>query len=94
MPVLHAFQPNLSAPSLIEKIHAWKALANLPLRQRSRHLYDQHTPPDLSTTEAVGDYIQGRTAAWKEHLHRLRKRRASRKPASKNPHRTAKKGRK
>jgi phospholipase C len=92
LPVSHAFQPNLSTPSLIEKIHAWK-VANLPLRN-DQGTYDQHTPPDLSTSEAVGEYIQARTAAWNEHLHRLRLRRASRKPASKTPHRTAKKGRK
>ena len=75
VPVSHAFQPNLSTPSLIEKIHAWK-VANLPLRN-DQGMYDQHTPPDLSTSEAIGDYIQARTAAWKEHLHRLRQRRAA-----------------
>jgi phospholipase C len=92
VPVSDAVQPNLSTPSLIEKIHAWK-VANLPLRN-DQGTYDQHTPPDLSTSEAVGEYIQARTAAWKEHLHRLRQRRASRKPAPKKHDRTAKKGRK
>jgi phospholipase C len=92
VPVSTALQPNLSTPSLIEKIHAWK-VANLPLRN-DHGTYDQHTPPDLSTSEAIGEYIQARTAAWKEHLQRLRDRRASRKLASKTPHRTAKKGRK
>jgi phospholipase C len=26
-----------------------------------------HTPPDLSTSAAIGDYIRARTAAWKQH---------------------------
>jgi phospholipase C len=26
-----------------------------------------HTPPDLSTSDAIGDYIRARTAAWKQH---------------------------
>jgi phospholipase C len=89
-PVSHAIQPNLSAPSIIEKIHAWK-VANLPLRN-DQGTYDQHTPPDLSTSEAVGDYIQARTAAWKEHLHRRRTRRASHKPAKKSHTKPPKKG--
>jgi phospholipase C len=91
-PVSHAIQPNLSTPSVIEKIHAWR-VANLPLRN-DQGTYDQHSPPDLSTSEAIGDYIQMRTAAWKEHIHRLRKRRAARKSAPKGHQKAPKKGRK
>jgi hypothetical protein len=37
--------------------------------------YDRHTPPDLSTSAQIGDYIQGRTAAWTQHLQRKRNQR-------------------
>ena len=61
--------PHQSRPSLIEKIHADK-VSKLPLRN-DQGSYDQHDPPDLSLTAAVGDYIQTRTAAWKEHRRRI-----------------------
>jgi phospholipase C len=92
VPVSKAIQPNLSAPSLIEKIHAWK-VSKLPLRN-DKGTYDQHTPPDLSSSEAIGEYIQARTAAWKEHLHRLRQRRAWHTLATKQPQKPTRKGRK
>jgi phospholipase C len=91
-PVSHTFTPNSSTPSVIEKIHAWK-VANLPLRN-DHGTYDQHTPPDLSTSEAIGDYIQSRTAAWKEHLRRLHRRRASHKHATPSRRKTARRGKK
>ena len=67
--------PNQSKPSVLEKIHASR-VARLPVRN-DQGSYDHHTPPDLSTTEQVGDYIQGRTAAWNQHLERVRKRRGA-----------------
>jgi phospholipase C len=66
--------PNPSQPSLIERIHASK-VSYLPLRN-DRGSYD-HAPPDLSSSAAIGDYIQTRTAAWTQHLQRTRRRRAS-----------------
>ena len=63
-------------PSLIENIHAHK-VSLLPLRN-DQGSYDRHTPPDLSTSAQIGDYIQGRTAAWTQHLQRKRLRRAAR----------------
>lgn len=62
--------PNLSQPSLIDRLYAAK-VADLPLRNE-QGTYDQHVPPDLSTSAAIGDYIQARTAAWSAHLQRLR----------------------
>ena len=53
-------------------IHAHK-VALLPLRN-DQGSYDRHTPPDLSTSAQIGDYIQGRTAAWTQHLERKRER--------------------
>ena len=76
VPVSNGFHPNSSEPSLIEKLHAHK-VSLLPLRN-DQGTYDQHTPPDLSTSAAIGDYIQTRTAAWSEHMRRRRHRRAVR----------------
>src|SRR5713226_3381473 len=72
IPVSNAPHPAQSQPSVIEKLHAAK-VALLPLRN-DQGSYDQHTPPDLSSSAAIGDYIQGRTAAWTQHLQRFRKR--------------------
>jgi phospholipase C len=73
IPASNAPHPAQSQPSVIEKLHAAK-VAQLPLRN-DQGSYDQHTPPDLSSSAAIGDYIQTRTAAWTQHLQRLRQRR-------------------
>jgi phospholipase C len=70
IPVSSTRHPNLSQPSLIDRIHAAK-VTDLPLRSEQGS-YDQHVPPDLSSSAAIGDYIQARTAAWTQHLQRLR----------------------
>ena len=66
--------PDQAKPSVIEKIHASK-VSHLPLRN-DKGTYDHHTPPDLSSSAAISDYIQGRTAAWNQHMQRKNKRRA------------------
>jgi phospholipase C len=73
IPASSGAHPNSSQPSIIEKIHAEK-VSNLPLRN-TQGTYDQHTPPDLSSSAQIGDYIQARTAAWTQHLERLRQKR-------------------
>ena len=72
IPVSRLPHPNHSQPSTLEKIHARK-VSQLPLRN-DQGSYDHHTPPDLSSTAQVADYIQARTAAWSQHLERLRQR--------------------
>jgi hypothetical protein len=62
--------PDQAEPSLIESIHAHK-VSLLPLRN-DQGSYDRHTPPDLSTSAQIGDYIQSRTAAWTQHIERKR----------------------
>lgn len=74
IPVSPTPHPALSQPSKLEKLHAEK-VASLPLRN-DRGSYDQHMPPDLSSSAAIGDYIEARTAAWTQHLQRQRQRRA------------------
>jgi phospholipase C len=73
IPVSHSTHPNQSQPSVIEKLYARKV--SLLQVRNDKGSYDQHTPPDLSSTDAINDYIQGRMAAWKEHLQRQRQRR-------------------
>jgi phospholipase C len=75
IPISDVTHPHLAQPSLIEKIHAHK-VAQLPLRN-DKGSYDQHTPPDLSSSAAIGDYIQSRTAAWSQHEQRFRQRHAA-----------------
>jgi phospholipase C len=72
IPISGVTHPHLSQPSVLEKIHAAK-VALLPLRN-DKGSYDQHTPPDLSSSAAIGDYIQSRTAAWSQHEQRFRQR--------------------
>jgi phospholipase C len=62
--------PRQSRPSLIDRIHAWK-VSQLPLRNE-QGAYDHHDPPDLSTSDAISDYIRMRTAEWDQHLRRRR----------------------
>jgi phospholipase C len=63
----------LSEPSELEKIHAAKVAA-LPVPDVHGG-FGRHTPPDLSSSAAINDYIQMRTATWKEYLQRVRRER-------------------
>jgi phospholipase C len=81
VPVSTETHPNLSEPSELEKIHAAKVAA-LPVPDVYGG-FGRHTPPDLSSSAAISDYIQMRTAAWKEYLQRVRRNRegSGRQPA-------------
>jgi phospholipase C len=74
-PISETPHPHISQPSLLEKIHATK-VSQLQMRN-DKGTYDQHVPPDLSSSAAIGDYIQTRMAAWTQHLERRRQRRAA-----------------
>ncbi len=67
VPVSAQRNPNQSIPTELEKIHAMK-VARLPLPDA--HGQFKHVPPDLSSSAALHDYVEGRTAAWNEHLRR------------------------
>ena len=89
VPISSDVHPNQSTPSVIDKIHVSKVAA-LPLRNEQGS-YDQHTPPDLTSSAEVGDYIQARTAAWTQHLERMRQRRGGRAAlTAKKPRKTTK----
>jgi len=79
IPVSGTTHPNQSHPSVIEKIHATK-VSHLPLRN-DKGSYDQHEPPDMSTSAAIGEYIQARTAAWSQHVQRQQKRHKAHVPS-------------
>lgn len=91
IPVSGSFHPNAATPSLLETIHASK-VAKLPIRN-DQGSYDQHVPPDLSSSALLGDYIQARTAAWTQHLQRQRQRRSVSIRGIRNPWRAQRTGR-
>jgi phospholipase C len=76
IPVSNSQHPNLARPSHIDLLHAAQ-VADLPLRNEQGS-YDKQVPPDLSSSAALADYIQARTAAWTQHLQRRRERRQAR----------------
>jgi phospholipase C len=76
-PVSSGAHPNQSQPSVIDKIQAMR-VSHLPVRN-DQGQYDHHVAPDLSTSAAVGEYIQNRTAAWSQHMQRRQHRRHHRK---------------
>jgi phospholipase C len=69
---------------VLEQVHAAK-VARLPV-PNDRASYDKHTPPDLSSHAAIADYIQARTAAWKQHLEHQHHRRGLRHGAHRASH--------
>lgn len=87
IPLPSAPHPSQSQPSIIEKIHATR-VSQLPVRN-SEGSYD-HRPPDLSSSAQICDYIQARTAAWTQHLQRIRQRRASHQGWNRPPGRAKK----
>jgi phospholipase C len=78
IPSSGAIHPNQQQPSELDRIHA-RRVSQLPVP--NDHGTFSHTPPDLSTSDAIGDYIRARTAAWKQHRGR---RRSMTLPASPN----------
>jgi phospholipase C len=76
LPLSSGAHPNASEPSVMDRIQAEK-VSTLPLRNEQGS-YDEHAMPNLPTSAAVGDYIQTRTAAWRQHLQRREYRRQKR----------------
>jgi len=73
-PVSGETHPTPEVPTPMDLIHAEKVSA-LPLRNE-KGAYDEHDMPTLTTSAAVGEYIQTRTAAWRMHQQRRHQRRA------------------
>ena len=64
VPSSNAIHPNQQQPSELDRIYATR-VSQLPVP--NDHGTFDHTPPDLSTSAAVADYIRARSAAWKQH---------------------------
>jgi phospholipase C len=69
VPVSNEMHPNQEHPSELDTIHA-NRVSDLPVINSFGNI--DHRPPDLSTSNAVKDYIQGRTAAWILNRPRVR----------------------
>jgi phospholipase C len=67
-PAVQPSHPKHSTPAVLEKLHA-ERVANLPVRSNFGG-FDQHEPPDVSTSASINEYIQNRTATWTAHLNR------------------------
>jgi phospholipase C len=76
IPVSSQAHPNAAQPSEIDKIQAEK-VSTLPIRNEQGS-YDEHRLPELISSADVGEYIQNRTAAWRQHLQRREARRQKR----------------
>ncbi|RKP46446.1 alkaline phosphatase family protein [Trinickia fusca] len=62
-------RPNVSTPSTLERIHAWR-VSKLPIPDE--HGRFDHVQPQLNTSAEIGEYIRDRTAAWDSHLRKVR----------------------
>jgi phospholipase C len=83
IPVSGMAHPGEGQPSVIQQLHAEK-VSTLPLRNQQGS-YDEHEMPDLPTSAAASDYIQTRTAAWRQHQERRQKKQAKLKKAQPQP---------
>ena len=77
--------PSASQPTKIDMIHAQRVAA-LPVRNEKGY-YPEHAPlPAFASASDLSDFIRDRTAAWKEHVQRLKQRRGeSRLPVDPPP---------
>jgi phospholipase C len=73
VPVSASHYPSAPTPSRLDKIQAARVSA-LPIRNQKGH-YEEGTPP-LSSAAEVADFIRDRSAAWNQHVQRLRQRRS------------------
>jgi phospholipase C len=69
VPESSGHHPNSSTPSKIDKIHAARVAA-LPIRSEKGHY--EEASPELSSTADLSNFIRDRTAAWKDHLRRMK----------------------
>ncbi len=64
IPSSDEIHPNQQQPSELDQVHARRVSQ---LIVPNDHGTFKHTPPDLSSSAAIADYIRARTAAWKQH---------------------------
>ena len=71
IPVSTGHHPNASSPSKIDRIQAARVAA-LPIRNEKGH-YEEASPV-LTSANEFSDFIRDRSAAWKQHVERQRRR--------------------
>jgi phospholipase C len=76
-PVSAAFHPNPSRPTRLDRIHAARVAA-LPVRNEQGYYPEDPPMPAFASAAELGDFIRDRTAAWKEHVQRQKRRREER----------------
>jgi phospholipase C len=72
VPLSTGHHPNSSSPSKIDRLFAARVAA-LPIRNEKGHY--EEAAPMLTSAAEISDFIRDRTAAWKLHIERLRRRR-------------------
>jgi phospholipase C len=80
-PVSSPAPAHASKPTKLDRIHA-ALVAALPVRNEQGYYPEDAPVPAFASASELSDFIRDRSAAWKEHVQRQRKRRgASRSPA-------------
>ena len=76
-PLSAAAHPNSSKPTKLDRVHA-ALVSALPIRNRQGHYPEDAPVPAFPSASDLADFIRDRTAAWKEHMRRLQRRRGER----------------
>jgi phospholipase C len=83
-PVSSDIPPDIAEPSHLQRVHAAKVAA-LPIRNAQGHYPEEPDVPAVESGAELGEFIRDRTAAWKEHVQRQRRRRAARAAPASGP---------
>jgi phospholipase C len=75
-PVSSPAQPSPSKPTKLDRIHAARVAA-LPIRNEKGHYPEDAQVPVFASTADLSDFVRDRTAAWKEHVQRQKRRRTA-----------------
>lgn len=75
-PISSSAHPGASAPTKLDRIHAARVAA-LPIRNEKGHYPEDAPVPVFGSTSDLSDFIRDRTAGWKEHVQRQKRRRAA-----------------
>ena len=76
-PVSSAALPNPSKPTKLQRVHA-ALVAALPVRNQQGYYPEDAPIPTFASSSDLSDFVRDRTAAWKEHVERQKRRRAAR----------------
>jgi phospholipase C len=76
-PASSTAHPNSSKPTKLDRIHA-ASVAALPIRDEQGHYPEDAPVPAFASASELSDFIRDRTAAWKEHIQRQKRRRSAR----------------